>query len=498
MTESETRFRSELNRLAAIGAKNLRRLALKEALEASWRLLFSSSLVVPSLLLGSAVLGFALPALVWPFPILWTLVGFLVLPLIVVASVTLVRYARTRVDRHLSLARFDQALGLKDRLVSADEYLTRSPRDDFEQAAIEDAQPVVASAFEVQLEQPRIKPPNLSAREWQLGALSVPLLLLGVWLLGVTAPQVPHSQVLSAQAGLVADVAASPASQDESNLAQPEEEIGVPPLEAAPPNTKRETPVGEQFEQLAQDSGSPPSRSVSATSDASTTSRAPNPSTQASAGPSGKTGSDAGQRESAKRRPPENQREQQRKPEEEPQPASGLKGGKGTSAGMKTASSELPSSEDKSQPDGLDADAETDAEEEDEEQEAASASRPLINQRKAPVNRSLTPSTDANQENPDANGRGGPSGLKKTRGVAAMLLGVPLPDYLAAKANPGRIKVQRNSSEAEEKHVDQVPAEARDARDASFGGRAYQSMPPWARTLVRDYFLRQREGHNSS
>ena len=498
MTNSQGDLRSELDQLATKGARNLRGFALKEALEASSRLLFPSSLVVPCLLLISAVLGPVLPALAWPFSIVWTLVGFLALPFAAVALGTLYRYAQSRVDRRLSLARFDHALGLKDRLVSADEYLARGARDDFEQAAIEDAQPVVSSAFEVELESPRIRAPALNAGEWRLGALSVPLFILGVWLLGVIAPQVPQGDVIAAPADLVADTRMPEEVPEEANNPDQEEEILPQPRTATTSQEKRETPAGEESGQFTQGAKPPPSRSLSATSESMAMSRAPNPSTQATAGPSGKTGSDASQREPARRRPPGEKREQRPETDEEPQPATGLKGGKGTSTGMKTASSELPSSEDKSQTDALDADADTDAEEEDEEQEAASATRPLINQRKAPVNRSLSPSANSDQENPDANGRGGPGGLKKTRGVAAMLLGVPLPDYLAAKANPGRIKVQRNSSQAEEKQVEQIPAEEREARDASFGRRAYQSMPPWAQTLVRDYFLSQREADKST
>ena len=124
-----------------------------------------------------------------------------------------------------------------------------------------------------------------------------------------------------------------------------------------------------------------------------------------------------------------------------------------------------------------------------EEQEAASSMRPMLSQRKAPANRQLGQSGMGEDENPDANGRGGPGGLKKTRGVAAMLLGVPMPDRLQGAPNPGRMKVQREQSQPQDQFAEAVGAQARGKRDGQIGYVANQNLSPWMEDLVKDYFV---------
>ena len=47
-----------------------------------------------------------------------------------------------------------------------------------------------------------------------------------------------------------------------------------------------------------------------------------------------------------------------------------------------------------------------------------------------------------NRPSPDANGRGGPSQAKKSRGTASLILGVPIPDHIKGQPNPGKTKIR--------------------------------------------------------
>ena len=74
-----------------------------------------------------------------------------------------------------------------------------------------------------------------------------------------------------------------------------------------------------------------------------------------------------------------------------------------------------------------------------------------------------------------------------------MLLGVPMPDQLLGQANPGRMKVQRERIEPEERFSDERPAADRGVMDETTGSIAHPEMLPWMRDLVRDYFLAERK-----
>ena len=66
--------------------------------------------------------------------------------------------------------------------------------------------------------------------------------------------------------------------------------------------------------------------------------------------------------------------------------------------------------------------------------------QPNMRDRRPAANRDLTIGF-GNEPNPDANGRGGPSEQKKSRGVASLVLGVPIPDHVKGPPNPGRTKI---------------------------------------------------------
>ena len=218
---------------------------------------------------------------------------------------------------------------------------------------------------------------------------------------------------------------------------------------------------------------------------------------QAGKAAAGASGEGSSKKEEPRERPAKPRRENPSRPEEakeeEPETSKGVSGGTGRSSGSRTSSSDQPPADDKARNDEAEGDATDDAEEEeDEEQKGASTSKPMLNNRKAAVDRSLSPSGLSDRENDQANGRGGPSGLKKTRGVAAMLLGVPMPDHLRGKSNPGRIKVERERADPEPKTSLAADATNRGSRQESIGYLPHLALAPWMQDTVRDYFLAER------
>ena len=94
--------------------------------------------------------------------------------------------------------------------------------------------------------------------------------------------------------------------------------------------------------------------------------------------------------------------------------------------------------------------------------------------------------------NPDANGRGGPSKQKKSRGVASLVLGVPIPDHIKGRPNPGKTKITQERVEPKEEKITPATADARRAREASPGHLSRLKLLPWMRDLIRSYYLSVR------
>ena len=131
--------------------------------------------------------------------------------------------------------------------------------------------------------------------------------------------------------------------------------------------------------------------------------------------------------------------------------------------------------------------------EEDEEQEAGASSKPMLEQRKAPADRQLSPAGAGQQdENPDANGRSGAGGLKKTRGVAAKLLGVPMPDQLTGHSNPGRMKINRKNANPNLQAQEPGETSPHGELDQSIGSVPDVHMSVWMRQLIQTYFTQKR------
>ncbi len=486
-----TGIEADLEKIVFRGRRQLRAWAAKEAMAKAVIHLFSAALVVPCLALIGNLAGMAGPSL-WPLATLPTVLLALIAPIIIVAVYALVIVLREKTDRRVCLALFDMLLDFKGRLQAADEFLSRGPAGPFEQAAVEDAAPFARRALNAEMPAVRTPPPDLRARRWPLGAVAV-LVLAGAVLLG-ELPPVSGSTVVA-----LADE--SPARL-ETNMETPAEDDTEPPL---PKESSRRSldsqlatglseaqPEGESERAARSQSGTGDARSSSAKS-----SKAASLARQAGKAAAGASGEGSTKKEPSREQPAKPKRENKSRPEEtkeeQPESSKGVGGGTGRSSGSRTSASDQAAADDKARNDEDEGDATDDAdEEEDEEQKSASASKPMLNNRKAAVDRSLSPSGLSDQENELANGRGGPSGLKKTRGVAAMLLGVPMPDHLRGKSNPGRIKVERERADPEPKTSVAANAADRGQREDSIGYVPHMALAPWMQETVRDYFLAER------
>jgi hypothetical protein len=140
-------------------------------------------------------------------------------------------------------------------------------------------------------------------------------------------------------------------------------------------------------------------------------------------------------------------------------------------------------------------DLEEDPEVEDEasDDENRGGLQPNLRERKPPVNRDLQIAFGVGRKPPpDANGRGGKSGLKKQRGVAQLVLGVPYPDLIRGKPNPGQSKVTQERVEPRSEQADTELAQIRAERESPLARNAPARFEPWMRSAVQRFFLNQR------
>ena len=217
------------------------------------------------------------------------------------------------------------------------------------------------------------------------------------------------------------------------------------------------------------------------------------PTNQGQSGKSTKKKSKKKRKKKKKRPDPKRERAEDKKPEDD----SGSTAGRGAASG----SNKSPASSSWSSKDQVVSDDEEDLEDDEEvddefdNSDARGGVQPYLRDRKPPVNRDLGIGF-GNGKNPDANGRGGPSQLKKSRGVASMVLGVPIPDHVKGRPNPGKTKITQERVEPKADQAEPADAQARRARNAPAGHLTKAELVPWMRDLVRSYFLslRSQEG----
>lgn len=428
------------------------------------------------------------------------------IPLIFIGFWAFLGFSFGRVDRQTSLALFDRELGLKDRLQSADEFRVKEQATPFEQAAITDAMPHAEKALQTRLANIEIAKPAMDTIKWPLVFAAMFIFVLGLSTNGLQFEQ-PTLDVAMADPDhvppheTVEEIKPPVFPEDKStdnDVPEPDSPVAE---EQKPTEMKKATEATNSESSLADADEAQSVPQQTSESGLSASASKQNQPGQAASNISGlgnekqKEEEEVESKKQAKKSKPE--KENKSKEDEKDDSASGIAGGKGAGSGRQSASTEMLEQHSRSREDDFDQDVDQESDdEEDEEQEAASAAKPMLNQRKAPVDRQLTPSGVGFEERDDLNGRGGPGGLKKTRGVAAMLLGVPMPDKLRSQINVGRIKVQRERSVPIPNQVQTTTSENRGQMDDSVGTFSRTELKPWMRDVVKNYFLDLRKNSN--
>lgn len=498
-------LRSKLDQLTAKGTAHLKALARREALEKAWQVLLISVPVVPVLVL-LAVLVSKISGSEVPLSYLHMVLLFVAVPVVAWGVAFIVNLLGHKIDRRVALAFYDQKLGVKDRLQIADEFIGKEQLSDFEQAAVSDAVPFIDEALTKKLPVVNLAGPRLSHRNWKHAVLGVVVLAVAMLLHFIQFNFSGTEDALQVEPMIAAIDARSERRSEDSLVA--EDDVPRQPDVQSTPQAKRQQKAGkpaegsQPVEPQKASPGTP--KAASAASDQESSSKQ----SQSGSAGSGASSQSSGSKDEKKKdeKPAGAQKKQSpAKPkeaeEQEKNAAAGVASGKGNTSGQNPADSDKEAAENKAQQEDEGTNDEDPETEEDEEQKANSSANPSKNKRKAPVDRKLTPSgATGNKEDDRANGRGGPGGLKKTRGVAAMLLGVPMPDRLQGTPNPGRTKSIQEQSQPEEQVVAPVAAVSRGTSNGPIGQLAHKDLMPQLKQVVRDYFtaLRTNEASQSA
>ena len=497
-------LQQQLDSLASRAHRSLSKWAFARDLRLTMRDALVWLLAVPVILLGVQLVALLSGRGPLPLP-LW---GWLALALagpiaFVAARMTSLGKLR-QLDRRACLGAYDLQLDTKDRLVTADQFIaslaSASPKHDasshFRQAAIEDAADHITRANQTTLEQKPLPEWSVSRRSWLSAAAALALIAGAVWLgnvaLGIHSA--PNQEAVMANAALQtlpARVAASLLDL-KPNPPRPDRKTPNDPAQASNPQTapdsSRRTPKNDQdADGQSHAGGQANSRSSSqAMSSSGTASNQQNPSQPLEEDPP----QDQQAASAAQPKKADGKKAQQQ--------SSSATSGQGQSRSSSSDTNSIPATD---QPDRAGANKddgkdEEGAQDEVEEEKTAGVERPGLRRNKPPVDRNLSNRPAGDQPNPNANGRSGPGGRKKTRGVPAMILGIPTPDRIQGMTNPGRSKVTQENSTPKEEPQSALTAEQRTPRELPFGHVEHPLLRPWMLTLVEKYFLLNKKDNN--
>jgi hypothetical protein len=538
-------LRAGLDELAKRARRTLARWAFARDLRVTSSAMPAWLLVVPVALFitqtGLVLVGRA--PLAWP---VWIWAALALAGPVLFLVVRLAWLARgRRHDRLACLGTYDRQLDTRDRLVTADEFLSSDragrafrpgdpgdagrafrpgdsgdvgrafrpgdpghvgrafrpgdpggaeapPYMDFKAAAIEDAAEHAARALGAALAPRPLPPWSVPARQWAAVPAAVAIVFAALWL-GRVATAIRATP----------DAASGPAAADLDTL--PAKVVArVLGLLPPPPRPERRPAAGDTAASASlssPDQSDPANRSPQEAEGASQSGGQAN--SRSSSQSMSSPGTPSNQQTPS---PPlgEDPLQNQPKPTatpprrsdaaKTPQQASSATSGQGQSKSSSTDQTAIPSAD---QPDRAGANKddgpdEAGIQDEVEEEKTTGVERPSLRKNKPPVDRNLSPRPTGDQPNPDANGRSGPGGRKKTRGVPSMILGVPTPDRIQGMTNPGRSKVTQENAAPKEEPQAAVAALARQAREAAFGHIEHPLLRSWMLTLVEQYFLQVR------
>ncbi|MHC4848622.1 MAG: hypothetical protein ACYTEG_09230 [Planctomycetota bacterium] len=418
-----------------------------------------------------------------------TSIALAVLPYSLWVALDTAEAAFTRISRSAALGRVDRELDLHDRLRTADEFLSREHPSSFEAAALQDAATRLEAARSVPLRDRGTRP---EARG-PIPATSAFLLLLAALLLA-PALMIPVGEERVAVAALDEQTA-------QRSESRPVRERPVTPRAEQP--RQGEPPAGAAQQKEASEQAGTRDKTRRGSAATGKTARTGGSGSQAKSADATGAPSAAG-RASAKKlssKPKESKSRKKKKPKSQstppravPRRESGATSGSARSSGSSKNPTISPWQTRDTPPDQMEEPETEDQEVDDESEDSESRGgmQPNLRSRKPPVNRDLGIGF-GNRANRRANGRGGASPRKKSRGTASLVLGVPVPDHIKGQPNPGMTKVTRERGEPEREKADAVQAGPRTKRNAPAGAVPRAELPPWMRELVRRYFLTEQD-----
>lgn len=406
------------------------------------------------------------------------------------------------VSRTQALRATDQQLGSSERILTADHFLQQESRDGFMQAAVDDASVWARRGRDADLKR---SPADTEGSRFAF--LSIPLAIAGLLLAGFLAP---FSRIQPASAANSTDgvrlaqatTVATVSTQPKPNVNEQEEPTKQPPEPAREPRstkaTNRQGAANAAIPDNADESQGKLSEGETRESQQSANPSSAKGAPSASGQPS-KSGDETKRKPKVKKpQKPKKDKKRESKPRQQEEKPSGSTAGQGSSKGSdnSAAPSDWASMSQAATPDNEDnAEEEDEVDDEEEEQESRGGVQPNMRDRRAPVNRDLQIGFGNGRPSPDANGRGGPSGQKKSRGVASLVLGVPIPDRVNGQPNQGRIRITQQRITPEAEQSDRVDAQDRSARQGPVGPIAHPEYSPWLQDIVRRYFLQRRAKH---
>ncbi len=402
---------------------------------------------------------------------------------------------RRAVSRARALGEADGQLRLEGRLLAADEFLGRPGRSGFEQAAVDDAaarsEAAAAAALEAERE---VIDFRRTVALW--GTAGAAVLVLAAWV-GTFEPLPVETSTVTATIEAEPGTPLAGEARDDRN---PQDEA----VQAEAPRPERtERKADETTESREAENAPDASDEVKDSSGKTGTGRSSGALSSSAASDSRSAPSTQGQTSKPperqtkasekKKKKPKDEVEQptpERRPEDE---ESGATAGKGSSKGSNKnpTASDWQSKDQVTESDDQEIEDDEDTDDDEEEQENRGGIQPSLRDRRPPVSRDLSIGF-GNRPNPDANGRGGPSEQKKSRGVASLVLGVPIPDRIKGRPGPGPTKITQERIEPQAEEATALDAGARTPRSSPLGKISSLDLEPHLRELVRLYFTSRR------
>ncbi len=450
------------------------------------------------------VLGYC--AISWlaapPMAAIWLPALLLVVPLLLVLVAAL-HQVRTR-SKEAALA-IDRQQHTKDRLSAAVEFSEEgevSSLSRFQRAALMDGQ---ACLLKVQADQVRLAQPA-ARMPWLAGLLALALVFVPFFLPAISGVESGVGKDLASLAVDVSGQALSSEQPDEAKEDASESErqrrklsraaLAERAAEEEKPETKKQPEQNDEAQKSGAGSSNPtpggqrPAQSQPQKSNAGQ----PSPGSQGGGGQGQASKSQGDNEDKPKERKPRKASNPKKKKkghpvrskEQDAQESSSTPGGPSQAGGQMASVGNKRSSDAQ----GLEREQDVDQddeeiEDEEEESEQRGGVSPMSRDRKSNAARELGATADG----AGGEGRGGPMPPKKSRGVAALVMGIRLPDKVRGQPNPGTAKTSVEQVTPRMGQEREASAQAAVAGGAATPQTSEPLTDPWQVFLFRYHWM---------